>query len=134
MPEVYSFMVCDFVNNSSQGAPIPVLASPKTALRPEFIPGNFSFGVAIGITNIDIHKPNKFKINIYSPHNELSFSFGDAELPPSVDKDTLPAEYQGYMVCTDIRNMAIPEEGVYKISVYVNEELIWEKPLAVYKR
>ena len=109
MAKLFSFTICDSINNlPASGGTVPMLIAPQIALRPQFVPGNFSFGLAIGMSETDL---------------------------PIISKgDTLPQKYQGFMMCVDIRNLVIPCEGEYIFTFYLNGECVAKQSVPIFKR
>ena len=137
MANLFSFILCDNLNNFQQGpnGPIPMLISPQLALRPPFIPGTFSFGMAVGINDVNVHTPNKMKVTIKTPDGKVIYDSGETELPFSPDEDTsLPTEYQGFMMNIDIRNLPIEKEGAYYFTFLVNGKEVGTKLVPIYKK
>ena len=52
MEKITSFTICESIANMG---PAPALVAPQTILRPQFIPGSFSFGIAVGISGRRCH-------------------------------------------------------------------------------
>lgn len=135
MAHIYSFTLCDSINNqSNQTGSTLLLANPQIALRPQFIPGNFSFGISFGISDIDISIANHIIFTISNPSGKTVFDSGDNELLPAPSDDNLPNEYKGFMICFDIRNLPIEQEGVYKLQVCINGTPIGEKDIPIFKK
>lgn len=136
MAKLFSFTICEAVTNAPAGGAggVPALVAPQIALRPQFIPANFSFGVAVGIADINLKETNKVRFTITSPTGETVYDTGEAELPTILEQDSLPPEHQGFMMSADIRNMPIPSEGVYVFTAYINGEVITTQNIPVYKK
>lgn len=136
MAKLVSFVICDSINNipATPVGMVPSLVAPQIAIRPQFIPGNFSFGIAIGISGIDLQTVNKMRFTITDPKGTIIQDSGDSELPVVPAKDSMPDEYQGFMMCMDIRNLVIASEGEFLFSFYVNEELIGQQIIPVFRR
>ena len=132
---VSTFMLCDAINNvnSPQGTVVSQLISPRTVLRPQFIPSAFSFGISIGIEGVDLHKNNKISFKILDPDGNLLQASEDNELPATKNEDTLPTEYQGYVLSIDIRNLIIKKSGLYVFSLSLNGEEICSKNIPIYE-
>ena len=71
MANLVSFVICESINNmpAANMGVVPTLVAPQVALRPQFIPGNFSFGISVGLTGIDLNKVNKVRFTIKNPDN-----------------------------------------------------------------
>ena len=136
MPELVSFMICDTINNipGSNDSIVQTLVAPQIAVRPQFVPGNFSFGVALGVSGIDLEMENTVKFIVEDPEGKVIQDSGISKLPIVPEKDTLPKKYQGFLLSMDIRNLVIEKEGCFIFKIYINNELIGSKEIPVYKR
>lgn len=135
MAKLCSFIVCESLNSlPGENGLVPMLVAPQIALRPQFVPGNFSFGLAFGISEINLKVNNKFRFNITSPDGAIVYDTGEKELPVLSKPDTLPPEYQGFSMTTDIRNLAVPCEGAYSFSIYLNGDEIATKKVPIFKK
>ena len=136
MAKLASFVICESINNmpAANMNVVPTLVAPQVALRPQYVPGNFSFGVAVGINEIDLQTINRVRFTIKSPENVILQDSGVSELPVAPQDTALPAEYQGFMMCIDIRNLAVPCEGEYVFSFFLNDECVGDQIIPVYKR
>jgi len=137
MPRLVSFMLCDSINNVST-APNEIttmLISPEIALRPQFIPGNFSFAVSIGIADIDLKKENRVRFSVLDPSGKVVFCSPDNPFSLSSDDDNLlPKMHQGFIVNLDIRNLSVPTEGEYQFLLYVNDAPMEPQVIPIFKR
>jgi hypothetical protein len=137
MAKLTSFIICESINNmpaANNMDVVPTLVAPQVALRPQYVPGSFSFGVAVGINEIDLQMVNRVRFTIKSPENVLLQDSGVTELPVAPQDPALPAQYQGFMMCIDIRNLAIPCEGDYTFSFFLNDECVGDQTIPIYKR
>lgn len=136
MAKLVSFVVCESINNmpTPNMGVVPHIVAPQLALRPQFIPGNFSFGILVGIADMNLRTTNKMKFTITSPDGTVIQDSGENELPIIPKEDVLPQKYQGFMMCMDIRNLVIACEGEYSFSFYLNGECIGTQNIPVYKR
>lgn len=136
MAKLAMFMLCDSINNSPNphgtGA-IPSLVSPCVVLRPLFVPGTFSFGITVGVRGVDLENPMELKMQIVSPTGQTVQDFGQAQLPPLGIEDTMPKAYQGFMMNLDIRNMPVPEEGVYHFQIELNGNALETQEIPIYR-
>ena len=137
MVKITSFMICNTIEKTTGVDPesgAPILVSPQVSVRPEFIPSNFSFGVAAGITNIDPSSDSRVKITIENPDGEIIFESDTVDLPKASNTDKkMPINYQGYMLTLDIRNLQIKKEGCYKFKVFIDDSLIDTKDIPIYE-
>lgn len=136
MATISSFMLCESSQNlpNGKGGIVQQLIGPITALRPQFIPGNYSFSVSVGVVGIDMQKENSMRFVLKAPSGTLLNDLGEAPLPVAAPDNTLPAEYCGFVACIDFRNVVIPEAGIYSLDVYINGELIGTKDIPIYER
>lgn len=136
MHRITMFMLGESVANvPTTNGTNPQLVNPVVVLRPAYIPGNFSFGVALGVQGVDsnANATNKIRFEILSPSGEVVQNSPEITLPPHEEDLILPLEYQGLALTLDIRNMRIPEEGLYKFCFYVNGQLLNPQEFAVYR-
>lgn len=137
MTKLTTFMLCDSINTipAPTGGFLQQLTSPQMALRPQFIPGNFSFGIAVGVQGINLHITNRVRFTISDPQGKIIRDSGISEFPPIPEdaSETLPEQYQGFLMNADIRNLAIHENGEYLFSIYVNGELIGTQSIPIFQ-
>lgn len=136
MAKLVSFVLCDSINNitAPQSGMVTNLVSPQIALRPQFVPGNFSFAVAVGIADIDLQTENRMRFTIVDPTGEIAHDTGENVFPIFPAHDTMPREHQGFMVNMDIRNLAVQAEGEFRFVFYINGTCIGEYKVPIYKR
>lgn len=136
MAQLTSFVICESINNmpAANMNVVPTLVAPQVTLRPQYIPGSFSFGVAVGINGIDLQTVNNVRFTIKSPESVILQDSGVSELPVAPQDTALPSKYQGFMMCIDIRNLAIPCEGEYVFSFFLNDECVGNHIIPIYKR
>ena len=100
MAKIAMFMLCDAISPEHSQMK---LISPQFVLRPDFIPGNFSFGICAGISDID-----------------ASDAYKQAYL--DAKEEDIPREAQGFMIAMEVRNIPVKLEGEYKFVLYINGE------------
>ena len=130
-------MLCDSINTVPvpEGGILQQLISPQAILRPQFIPGNFSFGIAVGIQGVDLQITNRIRFTITDPNGEVVQDSSTEVSPmPENIKETMPKEYQGFLMNTDIRNLVIRESGEYLFSIFINNELVGTQSVPVFQR
>lgn len=132
------FMLCDSINNIPipSGGVLQQLVSPQVVLRPQFVPGNFSFGIAVGVQDVNLHVTNRIRFTISDSRGTIIQDSGISEFPPIPENspEAMPVEYQGFLMNMDIRNLVIRENGVYLFSIYVNDELAGTQSVPIYQR
>ena len=136
MAKIVSFVVCDLINNmpADNMGVIPSIVAPQIALRPQVIPSNFSFGIAVGIADMNLQITNKVRFTVADPDGNIVHDSGESDLPAAPEMDTLPQQYQGFMMCIDIRNLLVQSEGAFTFSFYLNNDCIGVQRVPVYKR
>ena len=136
MARISSFIICDTINNfvTPQGETVPQLVAPQPALRPQFIPGSFSFALSIGVSGVKFQKSNIFSVTISSPKGDEVFNSGDINIGDVPEDNLLPEEYQGLVLSIDIRNMAIECEGAYPIEITMNGTSIGKKEIPIFRK
>lgn len=138
MAKITAFMLCDSISAIPvpEGGVLQQLVSPQIALRPQFIPGNFSFGVAVGVQGVDLHITNRIHFTISDSQGNVIQDSGISEFPPLPENipETMPAEYQGFLMNMDIRNLVIHKDGEYLFSLYVNDELVGTQSIPIFQR
>lgn len=136
MADLITFVVGDAISNTMTDGErsVPALVAPQIALRPQFIPSSFSFGIVVGIAGVDLKTENRVRIAISDPEENIIYSLGENELPRMPIEDTMPQEFQGFMLAIDIRNLPIQCEGEYSFSLYLNGECVGNKKIPVFKR
>jgi hypothetical protein len=138
MAKLTEFILCDSISAvpASEGGVLQQLTSPQVALRPQFVPGNFSFGVVVGIQGMNLHITNRICFTIADPQGNVILESAISEVPPiSEDEpETMPEEYQGVVMNMDIRNLVICENGVYLLSIYANDELVGKQSIPIFQR
>ena len=136
MPKINMFIVCDSVNNIpvNDNGSVMQLISPRVALRPPIIPGAYSFGVAVGVRGIDLKVPTRVRYTITDPEDKIIFDTGDTELPPAPAPDSMPFDYQGFLITTDVRNVVVNADGLYKFNLFINEEQLEPQEVPIFKR
>lgn len=135
MAKLVSFLLCDAMQQMpTQNGSVPVLVAPQIGLRPQFVPGNFSFVISAGFADVDLCAANRMRVTVASPGGALVYDSGENELPVEQGDSVLPREAQGFMLTMDVRNMAVPEEGAYPVSFFLNGACVCTCQIQVYRR
>ena len=136
MAKISSFIICDTIVNlmTPQGDSVPQLVSPQPVLRPPFIPGSFSFGISIGVIDVEFQEVNTIKVIIVSPKGEETYNSGEINLESIPQDELLPKEYQGFILSIDVRNMIIDQDGVYSVEIFVNNESVGRREIPVFRK
>lgn len=136
MAELVSFILSAFSQNvpTSNGSIVQQLTAPVIALRPKFVPSEYSFSVTVGISGFDLTKDNTIRFVFETPAGTNLVDTGSISLSGTPHDDTLPDEWQGIVVTLPIQNTQIETEGVYHLIVFFNEEQIDSKNIPVYRQ
>lgn len=135
MPKINMFMVCDSINNiQAAGGPVAQITAPREALRPPIIPGAYSFGIGVGIRGIDLQTPTRIRYTITDSEDNIIFDTGESELPPMSKPDSIPIDFQGFLITTDVRNVVIKADGLYMFNLFVNGEQMEPQEVPIFKR
>lgn len=135
MVRITSFLMSEGIMNipDQNGQLTQILSRPLQILRPQFIPGTFSFCFAVGISGIDLTTENNvLKMVITDPDGKEAARFNDM-LVPTDPTNTLPIDDSGCLVCIDVRNMTILTEGKYLLNVRFNDTLIGTQDIPIYQ-
>lgn len=92
------------------------------------IPGAFSFGLFITLTEHDWNALHRFRIELQGPDRSILFAAEDT-LPKVEFDERIPERFRAVIGAWQILNMRVPAEGVYKARVYVDGILDGEKEL-----
>lgn len=117
----------------SSSPPAPVVRDPRAVLRPMYIPTEYSFGMAVGITGVDTSKDMTVLLRIDDPDGNELISIGPNKLPAdSTETDKIPLEYRSVSLAIQLDNVNFRTEGVYKIRMTFNDEELESKDLLVF--
>lgn len=134
MEKIATFLICDSIENIPKGnGMLPIVNAPQLVLRPMFVPGVISFAIVLGIKGMDLNKNNKINVQICTPNGEALQNI-ENNLPVTPKTDSLPDEYNGCMMFVDIRNMVVMNDGDYLVNISVNDNVIGQEVIPVYKR
>ncbi len=136
MPSIASHILGENLQNipNGTGGIVQHLTAPTTVLRPQFIPGNYSFSVLIGVKDVDLQKENAMQIVLKSPTGDVVQMIDKQQIPVSTVDSELPDEYAGFMLGVDFRNVPFVAAGCYTLEVIINEELIGAIDVPVFRK
>lgn len=136
MPRISSYMLCDTIANIQiqPNSSIQQLISPQAVLRPPFIPGTFSFGISICVLGADFQEQNVINFCIINPAKVLVYSSGDIDIGKLPIDASLPEEYNGIVLSTDIRNLELQSEGEYELDLFINKQRVGTCQIPIFKR
>lgn len=136
MAKISFFMICETINNvlAPTGSTVPQLTNPFCVVRPEYIPGNYTFGIAVGVSGVNISEQNNMGFIIADPNNIVIQETPAFPLPIAPIDDNLPKDQQGFLLSFEARNLPLSVEGVYKITFYINGEAIGTEEIPIFPR
>lgn len=127
MAKVHDIIFClNTTNMTGQGINANSVFS---VLTPEYIPGLFSFSVVITMLDLDMENQSTMKIVFHKDEEIIGLLEGP--LPIIDEPSNLPKEYKGINLSVDWNNMNLKEEGIYKLTVYLNGDMLKEKEIYV---
>lgn len=133
MANISTFMLCGAIEKiGDRNINAVQLISPQVLLCPPCIPGSFSFGLSAGIVNLDTSISHDFYFEIVDPNNDVIYKADKQKINCLTSKITIPIKYQGFMFCSDIRNLMLKMAGEYIFKVYVDEKEIDKRCFSVY--
>lgn len=96
------------------------ISNPKIVFTPYSIPGEYSFGVMIAVTDIDVNKKHSFKFEFGNDQvGQLGVVEAD-EVPVEVGIDNLPQPFVGFVANMNMVNMVFKEPGLYMGRVFLD--------------
>lgn len=127
MARVNDIIFClNSTNLPGQGACANTILS---VLSPEYIPGLFSFSVII--TLLDLSPDKKQKMRVVFKNDEEIVGELEGPLPVFDEPCNLPQEYKGINLAIDWNNMNLKKDGIYTLSVYIDDEKVKDKEIFV---
>ncbi len=98
-------------------------------------PNCFSFSLIIFLDNCNPEIKNKVRVKFKAPEpNEKILADTDTiELKANKNLANLPEDYHGIGISLDFKNIDFEQEGIYKVEVYVNDDLVGDKTIKVLK-
>jgi hypothetical protein len=137
MAKISTFIYCEgFGNtnnpqNSKNSASSLAIFGPMQILTPPFIPGSYSFGILIGVIDLDMSIEHSFEFTFTEQDEKTSlFSTNKIQITPQ-ERITLKKELQGFMINFDLRNVVFKKGGLYIGKAYIDKEEIGEMPINV---
>lgn len=127
MIQVHDIIFC--LNSSNVGGQGVSAFTVLSALNPEYIPGLFSFSTIVTIIGIDISKEHVLRLVFENDGETVGLIEGP--IPPIDDPGNLPAEHKGINLSVDWNNVNLKREGIYTLSVFVDNEKLKDKSVYV---
>ena len=133
MPKLATFTLCEDITaiTNDNGERKTCLTGPKASLSLSRIPGNFSFGIGLGLVNVDWSRDRKIAFEIWSPSGTCVKKSETIIIPDEYANTDIPVAQQNISFNAKVENMNVPEEGNYKFVLFVNGERVGEKSFPV---
>ena len=140
MPQIVSFILADDVAPSGavgpNNTPVPALINPQPVLRPQYIPGTYSFAFSLSVRDIDITQGIKMSLSFEDPDgNKVANSMAVNIPPKSIQEDPeIPSEYRSFTVNISVRNIPFEKTGIYHLTSEINGVTLEKQPIPVFLR
>lgn len=107
------------------------IINPLLVFSPKYLPGQFSFSVAIGILEVDYSETHVFRYFLKGPNIEQEplVDTGDIPIPTQPNPKNLPLEMQGIFMGFDLRNIELEDEGKYTSEVFLDGKSLGVYPI-----
>ena len=107
------------------------IVNPLLIFSPKYLPGQFSFSVAIGILEVDYSQTHVFRYLLRGPKSEREpiVDTGNVPIPSQLNPRNLPLEMQGIFMGFDLRNIDLEDEGKYTSEVFLDGKSIGTFPI-----
>ena len=130
MIEVHDIVFClNATNEVGRGASAHQVFS---TMNPEYIPGLFSFSTVITLLGIDSLREHKIMLTLKREDDqEVVVAKLEGMLPIIEELENLPDEIKGVNLAVGWNNINFTNEGMYRLSVFVDEMLIDGKSIYV---
>jgi len=111
------------------------IINPAQNLRLPYIPTAYSFMMSIGLQGYDKSIENSLKAIFKDPSGKILLDSSPAIIPKYVSENqsTVPNEYSCVSVNFNLQNILFTEEGVYTVTLLLNDEIIESKGVYVFK-
>ncbi|WJE16198.1 hypothetical protein QRD89_02285 [Halobacillus sp. ACCC02827] len=130
MAKVSSFVYCDRAE-FDESHPKPKINELLDIIRPNSLPGNFSFSIVFGLIGLD--RNQEIRIVFKGPDGEILLDTEMSKLHFEFNPKH-PLKHQGVYIAMDIRNVDIPVEGIYETELYEPKGQIGNFPIPAFKR
>lgn len=134
MAKLVSFLLSSQLVNANIG-PVTVqqLVNPLIAIRPKYIPSEYSFAITLGINDIDKGE-NTLRLLLTSPSGKDILDTNNMGLPVGPTDGILPDSLHGFVLTMPVQNVVIDEEGLYSLSVFFNDVAIATQSIPIYRQ
>ena len=135
MPKIATFTLCEDITASinGNGERRTCLTGPKAVLSLSHIPGNCSFGIGLGLINVDWSRDRKIAYEIWSPNGTCVEKSETLEIPDKYANVAVPVAQQNISLNIKVMNMHVPKEGDYKFVLLINGECVGERTFPVFQ-
>lgn len=101
----------------------------------DYFPSRFTFGVLFGLVEIDLNKDNSIRYRFIDSLGNVLFDTPDTllRLPDDLVKE-MPENGHNIVVNFDLRNIEIKQPGKHKSQVFLNNELLGEFEIGIFRR
>ncbi|MDX6157137.1 hypothetical protein SIA70_13575 [Bacillus subtilis] len=124
MPRISSFMYCAIDDEGNN--------EMTTSINPDYIPGNYTFYSTFSIVDLKADRSYLLRLEFKDPNEEQVFITEDQKLESPVE-DKVKKKHVGVLVNFEYKNVPLKQEGLYTTAVYVDNELIGDFTIPVYK-
>lgn len=130
MPIITTFIYCEDVSKDEKMH----INNPMNIFTPAFVPGMFTFSIALSVLEVDISKKLTIRIKFINKHTGKTLI--DSKEMPIDDKNfkpepNLPGKMQGFWMDLRFQNVILENEGEYTTEVYFNNQKFNEYPVQV---
>lgn len=117
MPKLATFTLCEDIiattNDNEESR--TCLAGPKASLSLSHIPGKCSFGIGVGLVNVNWSRDRKIEFEIWSPSGTCVQKSEIIEIPDEYANTAVPVAQQTISLNIKVKNMNAPEEGIINL-------------------
>ena len=136
MARLSSFVYCLNAEKPTDGRGTTNAFGLLSDLRPQFVPGVFSFSIAVSVLALGIDSQDAtIRVAFFESGSDAPIvDSGEICIPHEVleARDAeIPDEFQGLDLTMDMRNVLFKSEGEYLTKVYFDGDCIGEQPIYV---
>lgn len=112
------------MNVNQQGEQQILIVNPQIVFTPMYIPGQFSFSINLGISEIDLDIEHIVRLVFWGPNDKVKAlvdTMDNARVPiQTSNPKNLPPDMRGLMLNMDFKNVVFSENGTYFTEVYLD--------------
>lgn len=128
MADLAYFVYCESIDEMPDGK--MSIRNPFVVMNPLFVPGMYSYSVAIAIRNAN-KEGNELQIIMKNEEGEIINDTDIVSIPPLQEKDTNGSPLHGLRLSIDFRNVPFKKRGIYCSTVMLNGEKLGEFPIMI---